>query len=532
MPPDYANKRFLAVDDFDDMLKTFRRMLEALGISEIHDARNGARALQVMETWPIDVVLCDYNLGDGKDGQQVLEEARARRLLKPHAVFIMVTAETTIEMVLGAVEQKPDDYLTKPFNRNALKTRLERALRRKERYADIDAAAAAGDFARVAALCEAALQAGDSGASELRRRRGEALLAVGEHGAARELFAAVLAERDLSWARMGLGRALHGLGELDAAAELFQALIAENRLNVPAYDWLARTRRAQGDDTAAQGILADAVAISPKSVMRQRRLGEVAMENRDFAVAEKAYRSATRVGRHSHLRSLDDHTSLARCLSGQGQDDEALKVIAAARREASPSGPEARRLALAESESLRALGREDEAREVLAAVDGMEPVSAAHHAELERARALFAQGDRESAVEELKRLVRNHHDDEAVLGAVRDLFAEFGMESEGGRMVSDLREELVRLNNRGVQLARAGDLESAIDLFRDAATGMPDNKVVNLNAAQVALLYMQAKGMQEPLRREVRSYLSRVERTDPENPRFRALYGQYRSLLA
>jgi hypothetical protein len=40
-----------------------------------------------------DVVLCDYNLGDGKNGQQVLEETRVRNLMLPSSVWLMVSAE-------------------------------------------------------------------------------------------------------------------------------------------------------------------------------------------------------------------------------------------------------------------------------------------------------------------------------------------------------------------------------------------------------------------------------------------------------
>ncbi len=78
-----------------------------------------------------DVVLCDYNLGEGMDGQQVLEEAKHRRLVGYATVFVMITAENTMEMVMGAMEYKPDDYLTKPFNKELLKSRLEKLVARK-----------------------------------------------------------------------------------------------------------------------------------------------------------------------------------------------------------------------------------------------------------------------------------------------------------------------------------------------------------------------------------------------------------------
>ena len=62
-----------------------------------------------------DIVLCDYNLGAGQDGQQLLEELRYRHKLKNTSLFVMITAESSRDMVLGALEYLPDDYLTKPI---------------------------------------------------------------------------------------------------------------------------------------------------------------------------------------------------------------------------------------------------------------------------------------------------------------------------------------------------------------------------------------------------------------------------------
>jgi len=75
-----------------------------------------------------DIVLCDYNLGEGKDGQQVLEEAKEDSLLPYSSIFIMTTAENSMEMVMGAAEYQPDDYLSKPFTKQVLQTRLKRLL--------------------------------------------------------------------------------------------------------------------------------------------------------------------------------------------------------------------------------------------------------------------------------------------------------------------------------------------------------------------------------------------------------------------
>ncbi len=55
------------------------------GIKDTARDTNGAEALSKMQSRRFDLVLCDYNLGPGKDAPQVLEEAR-RRLLDLAAI--------------------------------------------------------------------------------------------------------------------------------------------------------------------------------------------------------------------------------------------------------------------------------------------------------------------------------------------------------------------------------------------------------------------------------------------------------------
>ncbi|MEJ2612913.1 MAG: response regulator, partial [Candidatus Thiodiazotropha sp.] len=133
-------KAFLVVDDFGDMRSMIKNILMACGGKEITLANNGAEAIARMEEKRFDIVLCDYNLGPGKDGQQVLEEAKHRCLIGLGCVFLMVTAENTREMVMGAVEYEPDSYLTKPFNKDLLKTRLEKLIIKKQDLLPVETA--------------------------------------------------------------------------------------------------------------------------------------------------------------------------------------------------------------------------------------------------------------------------------------------------------------------------------------------------------------------------------------------------------
>ena len=124
----YANQKVLIVDDFPEFRMSLKNIMQQLGATDIDIAPDGKTAVNSCRKKSYDIILSDYSLGEGKDGQQVLEELIISDLLKPTTVFIMVTAENTTEMVMAAIEHTPDSYLTKPFTEDDLKTRLDLSL--------------------------------------------------------------------------------------------------------------------------------------------------------------------------------------------------------------------------------------------------------------------------------------------------------------------------------------------------------------------------------------------------------------------
>jgi len=73
---DYSKLRVLIVDDFNSFRLALSKMLSEFGFSHIDSAANGTEALNYCKKQSYDLVLCDYNLGPGKNGQQLLEELR------------------------------------------------------------------------------------------------------------------------------------------------------------------------------------------------------------------------------------------------------------------------------------------------------------------------------------------------------------------------------------------------------------------------------------------------------------------------
>ncbi|MCU7915098.1 MAG: response regulator [Candidatus Thiodiazotropha sp. (ex Gloverina cf. vestifex)] len=99
----FGRLRYLIIDDFEQMRVSFKGMLTSFGAVDIETCACGEQGLKSLSVRNYDVVICDYNLGDGKDGQQVLEEARHLGYLGHACSFFLITAESNMPMVLGAL---------------------------------------------------------------------------------------------------------------------------------------------------------------------------------------------------------------------------------------------------------------------------------------------------------------------------------------------------------------------------------------------------------------------------------------------
>ena len=82
-------------------------------------------ALETLERASVDLVLSDWKL-PGRDGMELFREVHARW---PEVAFVIVTAYGTIARAVEAVRAGADDYLPKPFEREALLLSVERSLR-------------------------------------------------------------------------------------------------------------------------------------------------------------------------------------------------------------------------------------------------------------------------------------------------------------------------------------------------------------------------------------------------------------------
>jgi tetratricopeptide (TPR) repeat protein len=531
---DWAAKNYLVVDDFIGVRQLLREALRSLGAKNIDQASSGGEAIGLLAKIRYDVVLCDFNLGDGKNGQQVLEEARVRNLLLPSSVWMMVSAEKSVEAVMGAAEHQPDAYLVKPITEGVLLTRLNRAWHRKQVFRPIDLAYAEKDYLRAARLCDEQIEANRVHEVELLRMKARLMEKSGEPDKAREAYERVLNQREYQWARAGLAKIRLANGEFEQARQMFQGVIAENRYYIDAYDQLALAWQGMGKLEEACSILERAAKLSPNSVPRQRSLGQVCLKLGNVGMAERAFRKCIAIGEYSVRRTPDAYLGLARVCGLKNDPKEALALLQAAQREFGEAHLDidlrakiTEGLVWHESgDYRRARKAGDELEALLNAREDRPDTDTC----LEMATLLFAVGVKEAPVELLCYVTRNNHDNAVLLDEVQAIFDKARLTDEGTDLIRAAKREAADLMNQGVLLWKTGKLQEAVTWMRDARARLPNNQRILFNAAQVLVSHMRERGYDEALALEAHEVLAHVDRLQPGQQRFAQLMEQLAAL--
>lgn len=531
---DLINRTFLLIEDFEAMRGILRDLLRRCGARRIDIAANAKEALSLMRRgkFDVDVVLCDYHLGPGKNGQQLLAEARHEGLISASTIWIMVTAEKTAEMVMGAIEHQPDDYLLKPVTEAALQNRLAKLIKRKAALTEIATAMRAKEYGKALDLCKKRIEQDPGNQMEIMRLQAELFLLLGQPEQARQIFYRVLARRDIPWARLGLAKLLIHECDTEQARELLECLIDDTPNYLESYDLLAQIYRRQGAWQDMQRVLSKAVEISPNSAQRQNALGESALRCENLGLAETAFQRALKLSAQSSLKVATPYLGLARVYSAQNKTADALGLLT--RLTADLESDEAS--LQAKAEEVRVYQR---AGNMEAAIAATKTISArieggnqnlSPPATLDLAETFMLMGHRETASKLLQFVIRNNHEDAELALRAQEIFDKGSMSGEGRILVQSSRQQAIDAMTQGGELASQGKLEEALAYLNHAKTLMPRNPRLLLNHSHVAISLLQKNGWRHDLETAARRSITTARQVSPGEKRCGELLAKLEAL--
>ena len=532
MKEDLGNVTALIVEPHSGMRGSMHNMLNLCGITKIDHAVSSGTAMRPLKTRPYDIVLCEYDLGEGQDGQQLLEDLRHNKIIPLWTIFFMVTAERSYEKVVGAAELAPTDYLLKPFTADALLERVARALERRSLFMPIYQFMDEGNLAEAIQACSEGEMANPRFSLDFMRLRAELHVVLGQAAEAEVIYRKLYESRAVAWARLGLAKTLYMQNRLDEAQELLTSLVAENRRFLDAYDWLAKTELAIGRLPEAQSVLQSAVAISPHAVRRLRKLGEVALETGDIAVAEKSFQQVIAKARYSEFRDPEDHVKLVRSLVQKGDVQQAASVVRDLQKSLNGNQKSEACRAISAAMILEQTGDADNAAEQFAAAVAACRNGAAlsNDTKLALARSCL-ENNLEGQASEMMLDVLNNTADGAAMTRAMKVFERAGRKDLAESAARESRKQVLAMVTSGADKAKRGDFRGAMELMTEAARKFPDNPQVVFNAALALLRCLENAGWENGLAEQARWYIDSCRRIDSGNPRLAPLAELYQTVL-
>jgi len=493
LPKAYSKLHFLVVDDFESFRMSVRQMLRSFGAEHIDVVSNGKDAVQKCTYERYDIILCDFNMGNGQNGQQVLEELRYTKRVKHTSLFILITAETSKDIVVGTREYQPDGYIAKPITKAVLQKRMDNLILQREALLPINKELDLENHPKAITLCTQEIQKGSRYQSWCYKTLAHLYYLTGDYSHSQKIYNDVLSKREIAWARLGLGKVQMGQQQYTEAIEQFKKVISDNPDYVEAYDYLSSAYEKLGKRKDAQTTLQEAVAISPRAIPRQQHLGQLCHANQDIESAISAYRATVKHGNHSVHDSADNYLNLGRNLSDASEGDDSEKAKDFANEAITVLDKTIRKY---DSKEVKASACLIEARIHIGQNNETASKAAFAKAEslidestidpetgIELAKTLYRINETERAEKVLHSLAQRFEDDQKVISSIEELLDE----------PVSLRQKIKArgLNKKGITLFEEGQFEKAIETFKEALKETPKHPALNLNLVQVALKFME-----------------------------------------
>lgn len=523
-------RRILIVDDYPDMRSMIKQMLLPLQVGEIDMVANGKDAIAQLKLNPYDIILCDYNLGEGKNGQQVLEEAQKSSLISYSTIFIIITAESSKEIVISAVESEPDDYLSKPFNKDLLRKRLERIALRKNNLAPISKWVSQFNYSNAIKTCDALIATSPKNLNQVKRIKADLYKKIGDMEAADSVYTEVISQNSLPWAEFGHGVILFKQKQYEEAKKVFISLIESRPTYTAAYDWVAKIAEQQNHLDEAKAWLIKAAAIAPNIVQRQKQLGLVSYKTGDLETAGNALTKVVKLARDSIHENGENEANLANLFLKKGDSVQALRLINSAKKHYRGKPESKIQLALSENKIQKSRGNSDLAASALkeaAKLYNSMNNSASIDVTVKLSSALIENGDVETGTAMLQDVARDNCHDPDVIDKVQHVFDENNIGEEGRSVIASISKGIIDLNNKGVSLAKEGNLSEAKKLFKTALEEMPNNITIHLNHIQVYLMEMKKNNLSTKDQMALNNSIKLIREREPNNRSFNRLMSLY-----
>jgi DNA-binding response OmpR family regulator/Tfp pilus assembly protein PilF len=525
------NLKALVIDDFATVRRSIKTMLSELGFQRVIEAHDGESASRAVSQSDFDLILCDYNLGKGRNGLRLLEEWRHEKLINQSSVFVLITGDTSKQVVVSALEYQPDDYLAKPFTMDVLIVRIRRWFERRMVMLPILVQREANDWEAVARSAMAVINKHPRYRTLAQKQYVEALMQSKRYDDAENFLHGLLEKRAQGWAQVELNRiAIERKQYAEAEAALRKVILSEPNLT-DAYDCLAVALGHLGKKEDQQQVIDQAVYLAPQNIDRLNRLIDIAVENQDFTRSSQALKELMTLSSGTMHESVELYQRYICSLMEEQELTESKdrkreinkEISAISHKMQHRYGRDTNVHLFNEAVTVRSSSEPDSLKftpqlndlfaETLANLEDINGLTALMVASTYYRADRFSDGD--ALVSRFSKLFE---DEPSVLRNLTEL------QSEPVSLA--IRQQAHSLNLKGIELYESGEFGQAIEYFKKAMDLSPRHAGIILNFVQSYMKLMQESGTNHLIVHKCREFLDRLAYLPKEHDQ----YDRYKKL--
>ena len=302
----FSNKQVLIVEDQRPFLLLLKGLMHSMGASDVVTKSSAEQAVSLCKKHKFDIVICDLHLGaETKNGYELIEELRTRRLINPTSVFVLISADSARPVVLGSIERRPDDFLIKPFSQVQLKSRIVRAWQKRQFLHQAFSLIDQGEYNSAIDHIEALLEAPRHYKGHCEQLLVELYWRIAQPRKALDVLRNYIDGKPVLWAQIAIGRTYLLLNEHEKAISIAKKTLKRNRFNADAHDILAQAHHALEAGEKALDSIKEAIKLSPFSLPRHFKACEIGRENDDLVLAANSSQAIWDLSKRTvHKKSL------------------------------------------------------------------------------------------------------------------------------------------------------------------------------------------------------------------------------------
>lgn len=123
-----SDLKILVVEDNQFMRTILNDALTAMGVGTIETANSGKSGLELLAKPGYDLVITDLEMENGTGIDLIQEVRRGRQVDDPLIPIIVLSANTTRDMITSARDAGTTEFLAKPVSAKALYARIKRII--------------------------------------------------------------------------------------------------------------------------------------------------------------------------------------------------------------------------------------------------------------------------------------------------------------------------------------------------------------------------------------------------------------------